>query len=115
VSLFPLEPTLTFEKVVMDHDEGITHLIRGMDLLSEYSLYEFYCRYLKISRPKHTYLPRLRWHGGSMSKSRGARTIGELRSMGFSPEEVCDMVKQACLHWHVDGWIFNNIKGVPSL
>ena len=106
---------LTAEKVIMDYMQGITHLIRGVDLLSEYSLYQFYCRCLDIPMPKHIYLPRLRWSHGDMSKTMGARTIADLRHNGHTPQEVRDMIAEACLYCTSNGWSLDNIKGTPFL
>ena len=113
--LYPLTTTLTAEKVVMDYMNGINLLIRGVDLLSEYSLYQYYCRLFGLPQPRHIYLPRLRWSGGDMSKSRGAQSVGELRNSGYTPKQVRDMIEKACLILPANGWTLGNLKGSPRL
>jgi len=115
VLVFPLASMFTLEKVIMDHEEGITHLIRGMDLMSEFSLYQYYCRCLGYPQPTHIYLPRLRWKYGDMSKTAGSQSICELRALGLNPQDVRDMVEKACLRYPFNGWTLDNIKGIPCL
>ncbi len=113
--LYPLTPTLTAEKVVMDYHEGVNLLVRGIDLLSEYSLYQYYCRRMDLPQPRHIYLPRLKWQHGDMSKSNGAQTISDLRYSGYTPGQVRDMVAKACLHYPANGWTLHNLKGQPRI
>lgn len=115
LQIYPLTPTLTAEKVLMDFDEGVTHLIRGVDLISEYSLYQYYCRLLEIPQPKHIYFPRLQWQHGDMSKTLGAKTVASLRDEYYTPQDVRDLVAKACLYHPPDGWSLYNIKGAPCL
>lgn len=115
VLLYPLTPMLTAEKVVMDYMEGVNLLIRGVDLLSEYSLYQYYCERFELPRVRHVYLPRLRWARGDMSKSGGAQTVCDLRNNGYTPQQVRDMVEAACLRIPANGWTFQNLKGEPRL
>jgi len=115
ILLYPLTPMLTAEKVVMDWMEGVNLLIRGIDLLSEYSLYQYYCERFGLPRPKHIYLPRLRWKDGDMSKTGGAQTVFDLRRDGYTPQEVLDMVGIACLRNTPNGWTFQNLKSEPRL
>lgn len=113
--MYPLTPMLTAEKVIMDHRMGITHLVRGVDLLSEYSLYQYYCRCSGFPQPRHIYLPRLKWSNGDMSKTMGAQSLADLRGKGYSSQEVRDMLASACL-WHTpQGWSLDNLKGAPCL
>jgi glutamyl/glutaminyl-tRNA synthetase len=113
--LYPLTPTLTAEKVVMDWQAGVTLVVRGVDLLSEYSLYQYYCRRLDLPQPRHIYLPRLKWAHGDMSKTNGAQTINDLRYAGYTAAQVRDMVAKACLHYPPNGWTLQNLKGQPRL
>jgi len=112
---FPLAPELTMEKVVIDNWEQVTHLIRGMDLLTEYSLYQFHCLCFDMPQPKHIYLPRLKWQPGDMSKTFGAILISELRSRGYSPKEVRDLLAKSCLIHPPTGWVIENIKPEPRI
>jgi glutamyl/glutaminyl-tRNA synthetase len=111
--LYPLTATLTAEKVVMDWMDGINMLIRGLDLITEYSLYQYYCRVFELPEPKHIYLPRLKWMHGEMSKSAGSQTVCELRSSGYAPRQVKDRLETACLILPINGWTLDNLKGSP--
>ena len=112
---FPFASALTIERVIMDNQEHVTHLIRGVDLLSEFSLYQYCCKCLDLPLPSHIYLPRLKWRHGNMSKSTGAHFIGETRSAGYAPEEVRIILEAACLHHPAFGWSIANIKPEPLL
>jgi len=112
---YPFLSELTIEKVIMDSQEHVTHLIRGIDLLSEFSLYQYCCKCLGLPLPEHIYLPRLGWRHGDMSKSRGALFIGEMRSNGYVPEEVRDILEASCLHFPSFGWSIKNIKAEPRV
>lgn len=113
--LYPLTTTLTAEKVVMDWMESTNLLIRGFDLITEYSLYGYYCRVFGLPEPQHIYLPRLRWSDGDMSKSVGSKTVCELRRCGYTPEQVRRMVEKACLFLPENGWKISNLKAQPCL
>jgi glutamyl/glutaminyl-tRNA synthetase len=113
--LYPLTATLTPEKVVMDWMQGINLLIRGIDLITEYSLYQYYCRVFDLPEPKHVYLPRLRWSKGDMSKSFGSQSVADLRRFGYTPKEVMAMVEKACLLLPANGWKISNLKAQPCL
>lgn len=115
VMLYPLTTMLTAEKVVMDWMEGVNLLVRGVDLLSEYSLYQYYCRLLGFPQPLHIYLPRLRWEHGDMSKTGYAQSISDLRYNGCTPGQVWEMVATACLVNVPNGWTLHNLKGEPRL
>jgi glutamyl/glutaminyl-tRNA synthetase len=113
--LYPLAPVLTSEKVVMDHQDGVTILVRGVDLMTEYSLYQFYCRCLGYAQPRHIYVPRLKWAGGDMSKTYGCQTISDMRFSGYTPGQVRDRVAKACLYHAPDGWNLANLRTDPRL
>lgn len=118
---YPYAPALTAEKVILDALDYITILIRGEDLISEYSLYLYFCQLWNLAMPEHIYLPRMmlthdRELGESsehISKSRGGHTIQELREQGWTLTELEDALKKACLHDPVAGWSLENLKGQP--
>lgn len=115
VPLYPLCAMITAEKVIMDYMAGVTHLIRGVDLLSEFGLYQYFCEHFGMPWPKHIYLPRLRWHGGDMSKTMGSKTVAEVRGNGYTPQEARNMVAGACLRHTDHGWALGNLKETPCL
>lgn len=113
--LYPLTSLMTAEKVVMDYQEGVNLLVRGIDLLSEYSLYQYFCKMLDLPQPRHIYLPRLKSIHGDISKTNGSQSISDLRSAGYMPEYIRGMVEKACLQWPANGWSVHNLKEVPRL
>lgn len=115
VPMFPFAPMLTAEKVVFDHMLGVNLLIRGVDLMTEYGLYQYFCEALGYPKPQHIYLPRLSWAGGDMSKRHGAVFLSELRADGYTPEQIREMLGFACLRNISNGWALSNLKGAPRL
>lgn len=113
--LFPCSPMLTAEKVVFDHMLGVNLLIRGMDLITEYSLYQYFCDRFNFPRIRHIYLPRLSWAGGDMSKRFGGMFISVLRADGHTPDEVRGMVAAAALRNPSNGWTMQNLRGNPRI
>jgi glutamyl/glutaminyl-tRNA synthetase len=124
---FPYVPYLTAVKVVQDAREGIDTLVRGEDLVTEYTLYCHYCRVLGIPRPAFYYLPRMkrvtRQYGAvtgeaeldGISKTKGGFKISDLRSKGWTPERLVDMLADASLNSPNKGWAFDNVKLNPAL
>jgi len=115
--LYPFAPTLTCQKVIMDWLAGINFLIRGIDLASEYSLYQFYWQFLglPVEQPRHFFLPRLRDATGDVSKTNGSVTVAELRAKGLTPAEVRTKVAVACLKNSLLPWSLHNLHPEPSL
>lgn len=113
--MFPAVPLITAEKVVFDHMIGTNLLVRGMDLMTEYALYQYFCERLGYPEPRHVYLPRLSWAGGDMSKRFGGLFISDLRADGYTPQDIRDMLAKACLRHPWNGWTLTNLKGLPRL
>jgi glutamyl/glutaminyl-tRNA synthetase len=113
--VYPYTPTLTIEKVLLDHDEGVKVLIRGEELMTEVSLYSYFCDLLGINAPTFIYLPRLRSGSGAVSKTLGGNTIAGLRQAGYRPQQVYDLLGKACLRNPPNGWDLWNIKENPCL
>ena len=112
---YPYVPRQIFERVVMDYDWGVTHVIRGEDFTTEYSLYRFFCEKMYISPPKFVYLPRLCSKRGDISKTAGGYTIAEFRAKGWSVTEIRDLLAQSCLILPTNGWELTNIKRDPMI
>ena len=82
-------PLYNFACVVDDIDMGVTHVIRGSDILvstaKQLSLYYA----LDISPPKFFHLPRiLDEYGSPLSKRTGAKSIEQFRREGFLKEAL---------------------------
>jgi glutamyl/glutaminyl-tRNA synthetase len=111
---WPHEPRLTAEHVMMDYLAGVTHVIRGEDLITEYCLYLEYCDVMGIPRPKHYYLPRLLNSSGSdISKSAGGTTVAKMRAAGYTPENVHEILERGCLVLRDRGWELENLRTRP--
>lgn len=111
---YPFTPDLTSRKVVMDVCMSfVNHLIRGTDLVSEYSLYQYFCYLYKIAPPKHTYIPRLSFPGQQISKSIGNMKIADFRASGYNPAEVVRALASSCLKDPTGEWLVSNIKTQP--
>jgi len=112
---FPSVPKLTAEKVLMDYDMGVTHLIRGIDLATEYCLYAYFCVLLGVPEPKHYYTPRLADSTGDVSKTGGAISVAHYRRMGYTPGDIKEIVSKASLWNPLNGWEIDNLKRDPCL
>ena len=49
---YPYVPFETAERVIMDQMIGATHLIRGEEFLTEYSMYRYFCEIFNFDYPK---------------------------------------------------------------
>ena len=115
---YPYAPYLTAEKVIMDHMMGVDMLIRGVELLGEYSLYEFYCEWLNYPHIPHIYLPRLHGPGGELdvvSKTVGTHKIATFREQGYKPADIVTLLRYACLEYVHGDFDYHNVKAHPML
>ena len=99
----------------MDNLLNITHVIRGDDFLTEYSLYHYFCQLFELPIPKFIFLPRLSSIKGDISKSNGGYTVASFRQEGYTSEEIKRLVKDACVHNSNLTWDLYNIKRNPRL
>lgn len=112
---YPYTPRKTAEKVLLDAAEGVTWLVRGDDLLTEYSLYEHFRTLFDLPPVKHVYLPQLVAGTGGIGKSIGGYTISEYRALGWQPAQVLELLGRSCLQHWPNGWTLPNIKRQPRL
>ncbi|MCK9458390.1 MAG: glutamate--tRNA ligase family protein [Proteobacteria bacterium] len=116
---YPFIPLITAIKVVQDHREGCNIIIRGEDLVSESSLYYYFCRLLGFVPPKLCYIPKLIQRDGQdlsdMSKTRGNFKIKDYRERGYAPQDVLNLLAEACLEKSDGGWYVENTKKNPVL
>lgn len=118
---YPYAPRLTAEKVILDAMDYITFLVRGVDLVSEYALYMYFCEIWHLEPPQHIYLPRLMMAGNKelgessehISKTRGGHTIRECRERGWTPDEVDERLRRSCLKAPNEGWTLDNLLEQP--
>ena len=115
---YPYVPFLTVCKVVWDRRLGVTHVIRGDDLITEMSLYAHYCTRLGCPIPRQTFLPRLRLEQGELtdvSKTTGNWKLHGLRDQGWTAASVRRCLADSCLIDRTGEWTANNIKPCPIL
>jgi glutamyl/glutaminyl-tRNA synthetase len=116
---YPYSPYKTAEKVIFDRMMEITQLIRGEDLIDEFSLYCYYSDMFRIHQPVHTYLPRLRVKGrlelSDVSKSKSNFKIQDLRKNGSYTATILDVLAQGCLIDPSQGWRIENIRPQPEI
>lgn len=111
----PYVPQQTAERVVMDYNLGITHVIRGDDFVTEYSLYGYFCDRFGFPFPQHVFLPRLASIYGDISKTHGGYKIADFRNEGYSAKELKRLITKACVIYPENGFELYNIKSNPRL
>jgi glutamyl/glutaminyl-tRNA synthetase len=114
---YPYAPHFTAEKVILDMKDSVTLLIRGEDLVGEFSLYCYFCELWHLPMPHHVYLPRLKnAEKGELeifSKTNGTHSIKEFRDAGYSPEAIKSKLKECCLVDPSWEWAIENVKKEP--
>jgi glutamyl/glutaminyl-tRNA synthetase len=111
----PYVPQQTAERVYMDAVLGITHVIRGDDFVTEYSLYAYFCDKFGFPIPQHIFLPRLIGLKGEISKTNGGYKIEDFRNEGYTAKELKQMIAKACLIYPLNGFELYNIKSNPRI
>ena len=79
-------PTYNLAVVVDDHDMGITHVIRGVDHLTNAARQTQIYRAMGWSVPEWAHVPLIHGpDGAKLSKRHGAQGVEEFRAMGYLP------------------------------
>ncbi len=99
-------PTYNLAVVVDDHDMGITHVIRGVDHLTNAARQKMIYDALGWEMPKMAHIPLIHGpDGAKLSKRHGALGVEAYRAMGYLPEAMRNYL--ARLGWsHGDDEIF---------
>jgi glutamyl-tRNA synthetase len=105
-------PTYMLSVVVDDHDEGITHVIRGDDHLTNAARQTQLYTALKWTAPVFAHISLIHGaDGAKLSKRHGATGVGEYREMGYLPEALCNYLLR--LGWgHGDDEIISRDQAV---
>ena len=114
---YPYVPGWTAEKVWHDAHEGINWLIRGDDLLDEFSLYCYFADLIGVPTVKHTYLPRLQPKGGrwdTVSKTEGGNSIRTYLKH-YGKDGIMEKLRTACLKDPDGDFGVDNIKPEPRI
>ena len=114
IELYSYTPGFTLQKVILDYMYGVTMLIRGEELGTEYSLYEYYCDLMDLPHPVHIYLPRLQGLDGNISKSHGGYKGRDMMARGWTKEQILEKLGESCLKNPHGGWFISNIKERPT-
>lgn len=113
---YPYHSHLTITKVIEDMMSCVNLLIRGEDLITESSLYAYFCDMLRIPAPRQVYLPRLlNSNGKELSKTIGAQSILELRDAGIRPEAIWNLLRVSCLKDPEGDFRIDNLLKEPAL
>ena len=82
-------PTYNFAVVVDDHDMGITHVIRGVDHLTNAARQTQVYHALDWTVPEFAHVPLIHGpDGAKLSKRHGAEATDAYRAMGYLPEAM---------------------------
>lgn len=93
------EPLFHLAVVVDDFDEGVTHVIRGEDHVSNTPRQILIQRAIGATTPIYAHLPLvLGTDKQKLSKRKGALAMTEYRSLGYLPEAILNMV--AMVGWN---------------
>ena len=95
-------PTYNFASPLEDVWDGITHVIRGEDHISNTPKQIQVIRAIGADVPVYAHVPNVAGADGKkLSKRHGAVTVGEFRSDGYLPEALMNFL--ALLGWAPDG------------
>lgn len=96
------EPVFHFAVVVDDWDEGVTHVIRGEDHISNTPRQMLIQEALGAATPVYMHLPLvLGTDRSKLSKRKGAKALLEYRDLGYLPSALLNYM--ATLGWHAPG------------
>ncbi len=115
---YPYTPRLTVMTVLHDRVSKIDHVITGVDLLSRFSLYNYFCEFFNIKRPLHTFLPRLMGMNGQLdeiSKTKGNYKIMSFIENGYTATDIDYFLRVACMNDTNGNWSLDNLKASPKL
>ncbi|HTN96627.1 MAG TPA: glutamate--tRNA ligase, partial [Nordella sp.] len=100
-------PTYNLSVVVDDHDMGITHIIRGVDHLTNAARQTQIYKAMGWQVPEMTHVPLIHGpDGAKLSKRHGALGVEAYRAMGYLPEAMRNYLSR--LGWsHGDDEIFS--------
>ena len=96
------EPLYNFAVVVDDHEEGVTHVIRGEDHIANTPRQILIARALGFPSPVYAHLPLvLAEDRTKLSKRKGALPVTAYRDMGYLPESLLNFM--AFIGWNPGG------------
>lgn len=116
ISTYPYHPYLTMTKVIADYINLVNLVIRGEDLVGEFSLYDYFCERLRLPIIEHAYLSRLKISDGrEISKTNHFPSLQELLDKGWQASDIERLLRQAALIHPDREFSLRNLKGDPRL
>ncbi|MDR2115377.1 MAG: hypothetical protein LBP87_03240 [Planctomycetaceae bacterium] len=110
----PYSPTWCLERVLLDNRYAVGHVIRGIDLMSEFSLYTHFCKQLNLPTPVHQYVRHISIKEGNetklISKTNKNAVVSDLIAKGISSHQLIDFLTVNCLKVSKDGFKLPNVK-----
>ena len=105
-------PVYNHAVVVDDHDMGVTHVIRGVDHLTNAARQTLIYRAMGWDVPLFAHIPLIHGEDGAkLSKRHGAQGVEEFRAMGYLPVALRNYIVR--LGWsHGDDEIFSSDEAV---
>ena len=105
-------PTYMLAVVVDDHDMGVSHVIRGVDHLTNAARQTQLYQALGWTPPIFAHVPLIHGpDGAKLSKRHGALAVGAYRDMGYLPEAMCNYLLR--LGWaHGDDEIIDRDQAI---
>lgn len=95
-------PTYNFAHVVDDHDQGITHVIRGDEFVSSLNKYVALHAVLDWPVPSYVHVPPILGPDkAKLSKRHGAQDVLEYRVAGYLPDALANFI--ALIGWSPGG------------
>jgi glutamyl/glutaminyl-tRNA synthetase len=113
-SYHPFSPTWCFERVLLDNRYAVGSVIRGLDVISEFALYQYFCKQLNYTVPEHQYIKHISIKTGDetvkVSKTCNNASLRSIISSGVSKFQLLDYLTTACLKHPEEGWTLENTK-----
>lgn len=107
-------PTYHLANVVDDHQQGVTHVIRGDDWLSSAPKHALLYKYFGWEMPRFAHVPNVLGEDGrKLSKRHGATSVFEFRDQGYLPQAVINFL--AMLGWALGEGDEQNVFTIPEL
>ena len=99
-------PTYNFANPIDDMLDGITHVIRGQDHISNTPKQLLILRALGAEPPVYAHVPDVLGHDGKkLSKRHGAQSVDDFRHQGYIPEALVNFLARL-------GWAYDDQKEV---
>ena len=101
------KPTFILASMVDDHNDGITHVLRGSDHINNTFKHLVMYQAFGWQAPVFGHIPLVKdITGQKFSKRKNAQSIAEFRAMGYLPEAICNTILRL-------GWSHKDEEIIP--